>query len=214
MKDNDLEFVFLHIHKTGGKSISAALKQEFGESFCRINRSYLQRNDEQRVEMGMRNFTSQTKVLSGHLRYEDFAHLLNPDTKVITWLREPVDRVISHYHWNRQRMKDGKGDFDLEMDLIEFASTRAGSNWMSFMLEGLSLEDLYYVGFLESMEEDFARLARSQGWKNANVPHLNQGRERTKLDPASQEERSIIKAHNSQDLDLYQKARGTAFKLI
>lgn len=202
---SSLELIFIHIHKTGGKSVSEVLHQHFGKHYARINRSYLRRQGSPRVEMGMRQLDTSTRALAGHFKFGEIEHLVTSETKLVTWMRDPVERVLSHHKWyNFQSQNSGHGK---TIDLESFLEMDVAQNWMSKFLKGSSIEDYYFIGFLEEMSEDVSvlgKLLSDQPWQ---AVHVNQNPLRKVRQMVSHEIRQKIEDANQEDLELFERAK-------
>ncbi|WP_404324927.1 sulfotransferase family 2 domain-containing protein [Cobetia sp. UIB-001] len=88
------KLVFLHIPKTAGQAVHAALQKSFGEnnvSKIRINSHF---EDLEKVN------DYQEIVYSGHIDWEK-AEKIPGDKVYFTILREPTERILSYYHYIR-----------------------------------------------------------------------------------------------------------------
>lgn len=84
--------LFLHIPKTAGTSIVELMRQHYGQSLI----SGLDHIDHAPNEF------EEIKFVSGHMGY-DFAKHLMPGRFNFTFLRNPVDRILSLYYYLRSR---------------------------------------------------------------------------------------------------------------
>ena len=104
------KIIAVHLPKTAGTSFNDALKGFFGEYFLRdddfpISKQAFERNLEA-VQAGLRvaeKGLGNIKCVHGH--FLPIKYLLlgcRIDLRFITWMRNPVDRMISHYHYIHQ----------------------------------------------------------------------------------------------------------------
>jgi hypothetical protein len=92
---------------------------------------------------------------------------LFPDAKRITWLRNPIDRVVSaYYHWRRM------GYIPRRETLMDFAHRPTQRNQQHYYTSG-DLSRFDFVGVLEY--ESFANLAAFLGIDYTPPGHLNAG---------------------------------------
>jgi hypothetical protein len=214
-----IELISIHIAKTGGKSLYGILRNEYGEKLDARTRRVDYFPDKDYSKSLTVRIPDEVRVLHGHLHYshiEDVCNMYNP--KIITWLREPVERVISNYYFMIQRANDdGKKHPQYHKrnhTLLEYARDSV-PNKMSKCLEGIDLEALYYFGFQESFNDDVKTLAKKLGWTK-NIPdiYLNAGISFDSINSAPTRKKDITDAMkneiaelNKKDILLYEKAK-------
>ncbi len=93
--------VFVHIPRTGGGSATSAISHAYGRVKSAGN---VQLSDEKSHRL-LGNIAANPEAWSGraladHVPYGLFARYLPADTRYITFLRDPVERVLSHYHFH------------------------------------------------------------------------------------------------------------------
>ena len=202
-----LDVVFLHIHKTGGKSVSKVLKEVYGGQYARVNRAHLIRNEMALLRPGVLDFSNSTKVLAGHLRYNEVTHLIHANTKIITWLRHPVERVVSNFYWDQKRFDEGLSGEVPAANLEEYALRPSNQNRISFFLNGLELKRLFFIGFIDTFDEDLKKLSDLLGWRGVKYYHINKNTTKPKGRPVlSIEQKELIIRLNASDMQLYNEA--------
>ena len=113
--------VFLHMPKTGGKTISAALRYKYPSETLFLDSTFEPLEKIEQVPWEKRR---SARVVTGHLHYGVHEHIPQP-CEYITVLREPIARVLSLYQFILGNPKHWFHD-DLvrsEMDLEEFVRT-------------------------------------------------------------------------------------------
>ena len=92
-----VELIFIHIPKTAGGTLKDHIATQYPKTaIVKVNRFDLARK-----RRSLRDLVSRdTRVIMGHLLYRDVEEFLDPQTKVITFLREPVERALSHYYFS------------------------------------------------------------------------------------------------------------------
>jgi hypothetical protein len=156
----------------------------------------------------------ETRVVHGHFRYPDLLEKygLPKDIPVITWLRNPVQRVISNYYYLdkvlRKAMEKANAPLGLlsrmERSLMEYARSEQNRNRMHQFLNCLELSDLLFVGLVEHMDEDLKQLAELLGWRSYERYFDNASRDnRPLISPDTEEE---IARLNQLDMKLYEAA--------
>ena len=209
---NSVELVSLHIPKTAGTSFRNILKDVYGSgSVARLD---IRRN----IELNSKPLKSKKikpgiRVLHGHFNYQKFMESFDiaEGTPVITWLREPAERVISNYFYLdkilRKELNEEKKDLNIlakmEKTLLEYAATEANRNRMSKFLDGISPEEFYFIGLTEHYEDDLAQLAKRLNWKSYSLHKHNITGRKPGLDEESLQK---IRELNHDDYELYEHA--------
>lgn len=209
---NNIELVSLHIPKTAGTSFRNILKNEYGSS----NVARLDIRKEIEVDgkvFSGSHLKTKTKVIHGHFPYQSLIERfqISDDCPVITWLRDPAERVISNYFYlDKMLRKELQGKLRninmlarMEKTLLEYAGTEVNRNRMSKFLTGISPEEFYFIGIADFFEEDLEYLAKQLKWSNYSVLTQNITGHKEKVDePVLQK----IREFNSDDCDLYNRA--------
>jgi hypothetical protein len=98
--------VFVHIPKTAGGTVTSMLTAAYSRQAVRDAGNYARAPE--KIERKIRSTLRRGgRVAAGHTPYGAVREHLPPDTRYMTFLREPVDRVLSHYyrHLHRKRPK-------------------------------------------------------------------------------------------------------------
>jgi hypothetical protein len=213
----DLELISIHIPKTAGTSFRNTLKGVYGEEavirldielevpVVKINEAVY--ND--------RMLPSWTRVAHGHFTYpllKKHFDLPGGDIPVITWVRDPVERVISNYYYLGKRLAEELDEpskglnilLKMQRTLMEYARDPLSCNRISKYLQGLPLEDFRFVGIQDHYSEDLNYLSRLLDWQNFNeFTHNRTGKSYDQVTPKQRDE---IRALNDADVRLYEKA--------
>ncbi len=213
-----IELISIHIPKTGGTSFYHILQQVYGESVTISfrRRDYL--SILERFGSLERGLGPGIRAVHGHLYYSELAPLHRASgARVICWLRHPVDRVASNYRFFRHRLLNPElnpevyelNKHRLGESLLEYAALDENRNRMSRFLEGIALEELFFIGFLEDFDNGLQQLGRRLGWPPAAPQHINKGalNAPSLLDAGLFDE---LAALNREDMELYEAARRLA----
>lgn len=216
--------VSLHMAKTAGTSFAVALRAHYGEdlredySMLPINRRRGVREWEA-MRAGFfvrRGLTAEIRAIHGHflpVMYRIALH--DRPVHYVTWLRDPVERLVSNYHyWRRQshgatpeqrvRHRMAREDWSLERFCLgpEFRNLYRQYLW------GFDPRRFAFIGITERYEEDLDYFARHflDGAATATHARANPERdsERYLVDPSL---RARIERHHAADMALYRWAR-------
>ncbi len=132
---------FLHIPKTAGTSVRYWLHDLFPSD------GWLPCHTLEEVERMDPAIVRQARFLSGHLGLKIF-DWINADKPVITWLRNPIKRLISNYTFNRSC-------FD---ELVQIAVANGRPEWVEYYeaAQKLSIVELiqseFHLGFNDNLQ--------------------------------------------------------------
>jgi len=210
---HQLELISLHIPKTAGTSFRHTLKAVYGD--VQAQRFDLEKGViriEEQLFQGSQLPTA-TKAIHGHFNYRDLEGRLKNIRKVptITWLRDPVERVLSNFFYLEKRLKellDEPGNnldilSKMQRSLLEFSRAEVNRNRMTRFLHGLPLDAFAFIGIAEHYEEDLAALAAQLGWSEYPRYRHNTS-ERPEV--VGEEVKGIIRKFNAADQTLYEAA--------
>ena len=110
--------ISVHLPKTAGTSFERSLRQHFGTQLERryadkpLHHHPLRRNLRAAREglCGRHKQEASPACVHGHFLPLSYRHLARrADVRFVTWLREPIDRLLSHYHyWRRAADSDAR----------------------------------------------------------------------------------------------------------
>jgi hypothetical protein len=218
--DNPIELISIHIPKTGGRSLLDVLLKEYGKNLDYRHEREEFFPEDRFGELRLDTFPTYVRAFHAHLMVRQVMPLIklhNP--KVITWVRDPVERIISNYYFFMQRIREG-GANEKQMKkrdytLVEYATEGRKSNRMSAFLEGMSPEEFFFIGILERFQDDMDELAGKMGWKsrgpykhvndNAGFKHNNDCA--TQYKEIGDDIRREIERLNEEDVRLYNEVK-------
>ena len=238
--------IFLHIPKAAGSTLTAIIQRQYRSEemiksyelmFAAATHEKLSSLESARfrytyVKTMAPEKLAQVKVLMGHEGF-GFHNLFSSPTKYITMLREPVERVISHYYYVLSHPKNRLYDpvHSQNMDLADFVHSGLSvevDNSQTKYLAGLETPYLAYgeygdellaqaqknlqqyfavVGLTERFDASLLLLKRQLGWQMPFYTRVNVSRNRPPKKQISPSIVEQIKEYNRLDLELYQFAK-------
>jgi hypothetical protein len=211
---HQLQLISVHIPKCAGTSFRNTLKAVYGEeSVVRLDISLQDERIRLNEEIWQKSkVPTQVKVAHGHFSPTLFQKYFRTNAApYITWLRHPVDRVISNYYYLSKRLaeeleeeKKGLNILSkMQRTLMEYAADPFNQNRISKFLASNTLGDFMFVGIQEFYEQDLQALSKLLNWEN--TPHFKHNVTGKKHE-VDREIRAQIAAYNMQDMQLYQEA--------
>lgn len=150
------KIIFAHVPKTAGTSFRTGLEQsqaqyyhlykDYGSESPDTSKEILETNNEKLISI----FLERSKcIISGHfqdskLKLFDYAKLIK-GAKLVTFLRDPLDRAVSEY-WHFKERTNYKGTF------LEMISQDLFTNRQLLSINYVPLETFSYVGITENYE--------------------------------------------------------------
>ena len=157
------------------------------------------------------SIAARRNVLHGHFNVNIMKDQY-PDADFVVWLRDPVDRVVSHYEfWKRLEV-----DFDdplyrrfhdEQMTIEDFAAEPRVRNTQSRTTGRRSVDEFAFVGITEEYDRSLDLFGRMYDVDTRDVVQLNfnpqQKQGRYELPPDT---RAVVESYNQADIDLYRQA--------
>jgi hypothetical protein len=211
----NVELISIHIPKTAGTSFYNTLLDQYSDAAVRrvdisTHRGF-QVDKEKRFELKK---LQSAKVIHGHFslselkEYFDFSE----NIPVITWLRNPTNRVISNYFYLKSMLEKqvDKTTFPglfprLCRSLLEFASIPGSGNKQAKYLEDRSPEDFAFIGKTEQFSEDIQRLADLLNWDKKKLKVYHHNPTKSTKHEITEEEKDLIAEMNKKDWEWYNK---------
>jgi carbon monoxide dehydrogenase subunit G len=211
--------VFVHIRKTAGKTLRQILYRNYTRGRTRLVRNYFVAPD---ISLNVVKDLASTpppdlRAIHGHfLFWPDIAWPEN--TQFLTLLRDPVERVISHYFWLRSRsnrfrktLEEAVGEGAIHDNLqtrVLAAQMPPFGETTEDMLEAAlaGLNRMTVVGLTERFDESLVLATRALGWRRMLYRRENVTPDRKPREEISPEIIALINRRNELDIELYRTA--------
>ena len=218
--------IFIHLPKTAGSTFARIIERKYGAGS--ILDLYASMLGEELSAIPPAQL-AHLRVVMGHLYFGAHIFLSRPST-YITMLRDPVDRVISHYYFVRRFPSHYLYDSARKMSLKEYVEscnrqepnndqTRllAGKRDMSSF--GLCSDEMldtakgnlakYFavVGITEEFDRSLILMKRILGWRNPFYINQNVSQHRPRKEGIPLETLRVIQVYNELDIELYRFAK-------
>jgi len=225
--DSEPLLAFVHIPKTAGATVTSMLAAAYSKPEVHKAGNYMRGPD--KTTRKVANWHRKGgRVSIGHVPYVVFREQLPPDTRYMTFLREPVDRVLSHYHRHIRRDPSRAGRVSkpggrpkadsLEQALVEMRLPQLNNlatRFLSGVPEAARLSDgaleeakanlrgFAFVGIQERFEESIVLLQRILGL--GPIPYVDRhvSSDRPAVEEIPDEQRALIAECNRLDAELY-----------
>ncbi|HEY1764120.1 MAG TPA: sulfotransferase family 2 domain-containing protein [Opitutaceae bacterium] len=152
-----------------------------------------------------------TRFIHGHFLADAFDDLF-PERSLVTWVRDPVERLLSNYH-HFLRSPDMRDDccralHEQKLNLRQFADLEFMRNYTGHYLANKPVEAFAFIGVAERFEESIRLFCETFGFRDAHrIPRDNTNPERGgETYPLAPEDRAYILERNEEDLAWHQKA--------
>ena len=148
-------------------------------------------------------------IMHGHV-WENVFYTANPDAKLICWLREPAQRLFSHYEFFKRHAHPGNERYekfkDENQSFIQFATDPLNVNRQIRVLDGVSIKKFSAIGIVEKIDQSLARF-RDIINRNFTVDDsysLNKNlKRRNEKYQINETELKVIKEKNQDDYNSY-----------
>jgi len=204
--------VFVHIPKTAGTSFRNGLEDALGKKkVCydygqhsdvtsKIVQQYIYKTPD-KWQFYEQFSTAKYSVISGHFNALKYAHLFGVHS-IATFIRNPIDRVISEYkHLVRH--------YDLDKPFDEFALTESQTNKQVNIMQGIPWPALGFIGVTEHYNDSISLFRQCYGTKLKEIKsNVGQG---SPIEKISDEVFFRVERANQRDFDFYSSVKDFFF---
>lgn len=211
-----VKLVSIHIPKTAGTSFFHSLKKQYGyQKVIRIDINKYNKIRINKIPLSKAYVYKKISVIHGHYSIDSLHNQLHipSNIPIITWLRDPVERVISNYYYLQKRLdeelKEEKKGLNIlskmRRSLIEYAQDERNCNRMSKFIKGIELKDFFFIGIVENYDKDIQELGRKLNW---STPEIVMHNKTGKINKSTIDEKTkaMIRSYNKKDQMLYEQA--------
>jgi len=202
----DKKIISIHIPKTAGTTFQSYLASAYDNNLIEVSTKPLfTRCDELSNRDKLHLNTFNEHVVHGHFTFDEIEY--NKEYFYITWLRDPVERVISHYFFWKNRPDINMHPIEKKikyenLSLAEFAEIPCMRNVGLFFLGKDGLNKINFIGITELFDESmhllFKQLNKKFEQKNIENQRVNKQKEFV-----SDNVRKIIQDFNSTECEVY-----------
>jgi hypothetical protein len=217
---NTERVIFIHIPKAAGQTIYAIAGRQYRRDEILILGARVGQVSPPTLEQAVG-----AKIILGHIHFGLHQHLDGENTYV-TFLREPVSRVLSLYRYIATSPRHHLHAQVVNTTLIDFVSGQLDAeeveNGQVRQIAGLTrgvpdasdlarakqnlVEACRVVGLVERFDESIILLKRSLGWRMPFYVRKNVTQAASLSDSTDDQALHIIRRRNALDIELYQFA--------
>ena len=229
---NAKTIIFLHIPKTGGRSLQNILLRQYSEEEVITDAHEILDQISDWPEEKKRNI----RYLQGHFIY-GIHKILPQECSYITVLRDPVDRVISHYYYIKRSPGHPLNEV-IHRDTLDLKGYITSGvcdevvNDQTRLIAGVSRSSVIDVdtmlvkakqnidrefvvtGIVEQFDETVMLLKRRLGLRNVFYGVRNQTIGRPKKEQIPEQILNLITERNHADIELYAHAKQKLAEMI
>ena len=199
--------VSIHIPKTAGAMLLTVFAKQFGD---RLQRAY------QAPKPGLRRTASDgwpdianPACIHGHAVFDRFPWVTEaPDARFVVFLREPLAGAVSLWRYKKSvkawdPAAESWAAVGLEEYLLEEYNHNRYSKWIGRSRR--RLEEFFFVGVVERIDESMAMLFRLLGWPVTDYGHENKSEGVAPTVPLEIE--TLFRERNAEDYAFWQRAQ-------
>ena len=214
--------IFLHLPKTAGSTLLRIIEQQYNSDA--VLELYTSSFGEE-LKSIPRGQLAEKRLITGHFYFGVHTHIPGPAT-YITLLRDPIDRIISHYYFVQRNPTHYLYASTREMNLqeyVKFCDRAEPNNDQTRLLAGIDYasnsgncspemlpvakqnlrEHFTVAGITEEFDRSMLLMKRIFGWKTPFYVKQNVTRQRPSKEQISKETLRVIQEFNDLDIELY-----------
>lgn len=170
--------ISIHIPRTAGTSFRTFLTSQFGEKLYLdygdpiLVNDYLRNSNAyflSKYNRIVKNKFSNVECIHGHfLPYKYRNQSTHSQIKYIIWIRDPIDRLVSHYNFIKNSQFNSNNNSPYQKKVLlqnwsfeKFCTDNTILNLLSKFLWKFDIEDFDFVGRIEDYQSDLALFSKS-----------------------------------------------------
>lgn len=212
--------ISLHLPKTAGMSFGKSLSEFYGDNILfdyedtpmaksKYDRAYEALSAGIKIsKKGLGNY----ECVHGHFLPAKYLLLSEKiEIKFITWMRDPVERMLSHYYyWKRsydpkRAVSHHKKFIEEDWSLERFCLGSEFQNIYKQYFWGFPEENFDFVGIVEYYQEDLTYFSHKYFAKNIPLFQVNTAGDLGDRYMINAEFRKKIELHHKDDMEIYRK---------
>jgi hypothetical protein len=220
------KLVFVHVPKAAGTTLTTVVRRPYPNDQIHVIQGRIVESLAGLTQMEP-HARSRIRCLYGHLPFG--AHMLTGPVEHMTMLRDPIDRLVSHYHYARSQPAMYLHELSLRSDLAAYVSSGAAEldNGQTRLLSGLADVDAVrgdgpvtgavlqeaqgnlataVIGLTEAFDESLLHFRRAFGWRNVLYSRQNATPQRPPKAALSKDVRAFLEERQGFDRRLYDAA--------
>lgn len=225
--------IFLHIPKTAGMTMHQVVSRQYPSDTIYWVDGHRNREDIERFMRLPPEQRQHIQCMIGHVGFGLHRYFQQP-VDYLTLLRDPVERVISHYFYVKRSPDNYLHDWVVSRNITlkQYVSSKRVAelnNGQTRLLCGMpqmdtifghdpltdaafeaacrNLESMSCIGLVERFDESLLMFRKILGWGQIFYARANVTRSRAGRDALPEDVLDAIKAHNQYDLELYALGR-------
>lgn len=211
------KILFVHMPKCAGISIRSIIEDVFPDKKVIFENSSLLAMPRTQQMLTLKTYQTpqpikENSIVFGHIFPAKYIGPNTNDVALVTFLRNPLDRLISHYNfWKNSTYPKHRVWVKLkenDWSFYEFAMSEEMRNFYSQYFVNIPVSRFNFIGVYEQLDKSWARFCKAMHGIPIGLPHIN----RTEKKWITKEEitslaRSEIEDFHSEDYKIYDYAK-------
>jgi len=199
-----MKIIYVHIPKTAGSTFSSMLEKgnKVKVSMGHRVKMYTHPKEWVNIKMSEQELYEQYNIVRGHFPYQRLHYLKKHGWNLITWVRDPIERLISHYSvfmYGAKKIRPEVENIIRGMDIVEFGKFL---NNFSTRFTGEDPSIFDFIGTVEEFDKSVATFNEQFDCNLKFVQRYKVTKNKKEVSPKIREE---LKQHLLKDYEFYEK---------